>query len=144
MKCSSFTLFLATVLCSSAIFAATPVAEPTLPADIGAWNKYSEDLCDKHAGKALSITEYAKSDDIFRHTIKIITLSGKKIFQLEAFDVLRQGDGYPVPEIVAYVKNTPGGNWLEYGEDEFNEASARFVAETGLTEAELASCDLRR
>lgn len=130
-------VFVSLAFVTNIAFAATPVAEPKLPADIAKWEK-QEFSCTKNAGKSLGQTIYVLEAESSVKFIIVMTLNGQKIAQSEE----SQSVTAP-PTFVQYVRNSqgsPGKNWTAYTENEAEVAITRFLAEIGLTREQFMSC----
>lgn len=117
-------------------FAATPVAEPSLPPGIATWEKNLA-VCTKHTGKTISQESYVHMSERSLMKITVIRLNGQKVAQAES--VKKEVVGIPIHTFVQYVKNSPGENWLAYAEKELGDAYERFFAEVGLTQEEFGN-----
>lgn len=137
MKPFTSAFCVALLLAPSIAFAANRVAEPTLPGDIETmWKKTGTITCTKYPGKTVVGVQYKQATtDLFRSII-IFTLNGQKIDQRE----WSKSGEFPSSQI-RYVKNSPENSWYSYEESESEESGARMLAELGLTQEELASCN---
>lgn len=135
MKRLALVFVAVTLFASSLAFAATPVAEPTLPADLEtAWKTYSAIVCNKHAGKSLVEQVYVQQSRTLKKLIVSFSMNGKKVAQYELFRAPT------VAGRVYYVKNSPDQNWLKYDSDEVDQAEIRLLAELGMTQTEHEEC----
>lgn len=107
-------------------FAVMPTSEPSLPKDLGTWQR-DLTMCTKHAGKTFVSTEYVQMAADWIRIIMTITLNSEKVVQGEVTQGANQ-------KFVIYVRNSPGENWLEYTRKEQADAFKRFLDEIGLTE----------
>ncbi|MDO8521016.1 MAG: hypothetical protein Q7S52_02785 [bacterium] len=126
-----FLAIAASIVCVGSTFAATPTTEPKLPADIDSWTVVSRDACNKHTGKSILVTLYSRSDEGFLKQIRVMTLNGQKIYQVEYSRKLNdnppKGFSY-----IYYVRNSPAKNWFAYEWDEVAQGDARTKDELGL------------
>lgn len=141
MKHFSLATIVVALFAPSFAFAATSVAEPSLPADIENYIEDRDPPCTKHAGKTLEALEYLQNTENLLRRIAVISLNGEKVSQLE----IDQTDFSPGVErgpdkrkIVRYVRNSPEKNWLRYElTREWRASQEHYLAEIGLTQKEI-------
>lgn len=134
MKRALLVPLFALVFFAPVTLAATLVAEPSLPADIGTYQK-KEKSCDKYAGKTLVKITYLKEADGTRKKITVITLNGTKVAQMESSR--KSGS---TAQLIYYVKNSAGGRWLAHTEREVWNAIELLLAEVGLSQRQFLAC----
>jgi len=122
-------MFVVVTLFLGNAFAATPVAEPKLQADIEQYLA-KEISCTKYAGKVLVKKTYGPVIGGVVRKITVLTLNSEKVAQI---DKAPQGTAY-------YVKSSSLGYWLAYTKSEVGEAIARLLSEIGLTQRQFLSC----
>jgi hypothetical protein len=132
MKRIAFSAVIVAFFASSLAFAATPTTEPALPSDIDSWIVVSRDTCKKHTNKSIVVTLHTKNDGGFRRQIRVMTLNGQKIYQIESARKLNDYSPAGSFSYVYYVRNSREKNWLAYEWSEVASGDARVIAELGL------------
>ncbi len=114
---------------SGLTFAATPTAEPSLPADIVLWAKSpSKYVCEKHVGKSIVSQLYTLDSPDSIKWIRVLTLNGKKVSQAE-YSRKRDAEKKDF-SWVYYVRSSPKKSWLVTHEwNEVNQQDGRVIAE---------------
>ncbi|MDO8521550.1 MAG: hypothetical protein Q7S52_05540 [bacterium] len=115
-------------------FAATPTTEPSLPADIGTWEKLELSCTTRHAEGVFLQEDYRQVVEGSLKFTSVVTLNGQKVAQSEYSEARGSAS------FVQYVKNSPENNWLAYGQEEMPQAIAHFLSEIGLTKEQFESC----